>query len=467
MKRAILLGLSALIVLTASYVFSYPALGVTAVNRGNAHLAVWKIFNDDHTTGRSGTAYAIGDRYFLTNAHVLKMFFNQGSTDLFLSQKGSDRVLRVNHDYSVLTVAYDLALFTTQENVAYDMNIAKNFSKMRGTPLRMVGYPLGFFQTLDQAENMSFDDELYLYIPMDKNVIGGFSGSPIFNSRGEVVATLRGSPEDANIAFGIKLEHLSRFLLGETASTACGDFSSTRRCMDAAMAQARRMAEDGNSIAQYQLGRKSNFNEHGDMNWLRRSAEQGFSPAEVTLGNMAYEAKDWEKAAKWLELAANRGDHLAMFKLGFLYYRGNGVIRNRSKAFDLFRESARSGNVKAQYNVGLLYEAGLGTIANRELAIDWFERAADKGHEKAQEKLKALSTTSTGSALEPAKVMWAVKRANVRAGPGTSYEKVDVLGVGEKVRIIERTGSWFKLEPHAGQQERFVYAPLLAAVRAE
>ena len=177
------------------------------------------------------------------------MFFNQGSTDLFLSQKGSDRVLRVNHDYSVLTVAYDLALFTTQENVAYDMNIAKNFSKMRGTPLRMVGYPLGFFQTLDQAENMSFDDELYLYIPMDKNVIGGFSGSPIFNSRGEVVATLSGSPEDANIAFGIKLEHLSRFLLGETASTACGDFSSTRRCMDAAMAQARRMAEDGNSIA--------------------------------------------------------------------------------------------------------------------------------------------------------------------------------------------------------------------------
>ena len=67
MKRAILLGLSALIVLTASYVFSYPALGVTAVTRGNAHLAVWKIFNDDHTTGRSGTVYAIGDRYFVTN----------------------------------------------------------------------------------------------------------------------------------------------------------------------------------------------------------------------------------------------------------------------------------------------------------------------------------------------------------------------------------------------------------------
>ena len=49
----------------------------------------------------------------------------------------------------------------------------------------------------------------------------------------------------------------------------------------------------------------------------------------------------------------------------------------------------------------------------------------------------------------------------MRAGPGTNYAKVDLLHVGEKVRVIERTGDWFKLQPKPGQPERYVYAPLL------
>ena len=65
------------------------------------------------------------------------------------------------------------------------------------------------------------------------------------------------------------------------------------------------------------------------------------------------------------------------------------------------------------------------------------------------------------------KVMYAPKRSNVRAGPGTSYRKVGLLEAGEQVRVTAKTGSWLKLEPKAGQQERFVYAPLLTLVRPE
>ena len=58
--------------------------------------------------------------------------------------------------------------------------------------------------------------------------------------------------------------------------------------------------------------------------------------------------------------------------------------------------------------------------------------------------------------------MRAVKRSYVRAGPGTSYAKVGLLEIGEQVRVHERTGSWFRLEPRANQSDRFVYAPLLS-----
>ena len=61
--------------------------------------------------------------------------------------------------------------------------------------------------------------------------------------------------------------------------------------------------------------------------------------------------------------------------------------------------------------------------------------------------------------------MWAAKRANVRAGPGTSYEKVGLHEVGEEVRVVERIGDWFKLKPRSGQPKRYVYAPLLGETK--
>ena len=64
-------------------------------------------------------------------------------------------------------------------------------------------------------------------------------------------------------------------------------------------------------------------------------------------------------------------------------------------------------------------------------------------------------------------VMYAAKRSNVRSGPGTGYGKVGLLELGEKVRVTAKTGSWLKLEPKAGQQRRFVYAPLLTTEPSE
>ena len=42
--------------------------------------------------------------------------------------------------------------------------------------------------------------------------------------------------------------------------------------------------------------------------------------------------------------------------------------------------------------------------------------------------------------------MWAVRRANLRIGPGTSFDKVDLLEVGEEVRITGEAGRWLRVE---------------------
>ena len=120
-----------------------------------------------------------------------------------------------------------------------------------------------------------------------------------------------------------------------------------------------------------------------------------------------------------------------------------------------------TGYATAEYGVGLLYKTGRGTTRDVEKARQWLRRAADKGHEEARDKLGSLSATSTDGADEAARVMRATKRANVRTGPGTSYPTLDILEVGERVRVVERAGSWFRLQPTSVQPERFVYRPLL------
>ena len=80
-------------------------------------------------------------------------------------------------------------------------------------------------------------------------------------------------------------------------------------------------------------------------------------------------------------------------------------------------------------------------------------------------KKTAASPSATAQADEvykPYKKMQAVKRANVRAGPSTSREKIDLLEVGKTVYVASRTGDWYKLWPRPGQENRYVYAPLLA-----
>ena len=185
-------------------------------------------------------------------------------------------------------------------------------------------------------------------------------------------------------------------------------------------------------------------------------------PAQLAMGFRLKESKQWAEAARWFSRSAEQGHPQGMSQLALLHFHGRGVARDRVRAFHLMLQSARNGNMTAQYNVGLMYERGAGTASDVAKARQWLQRAADKGDQDARERLRSLSASSpTEGETAPGSVMWAAKRANVRAGPGTSYEKVGLLEVGEEVRVVERIGDWFKLKPRWGQPKRYVYAPLL------
>ncbi len=61
----------------------------------------------------------------------------------------------------------------------------------------------------------------------------------------------------------------------------------------------------------------------------------------------AYRASDYYLAAERLIVLARRGDARGQYALGYLYYEGQGVLGDRSRAMDLFRLAAAQGNPKA------------------------------------------------------------------------------------------------------------------------
>jgi len=114
-----------------------------------------------------------------------------------------------------------------------------------------------------------------------------------------------------------------------------------------------------------------------------------------------------EEARKEAELAqklaplrtlAEQGDAQAQYDLGYKYIRAANLEWKGSKerrglqarALIWFTKAAKQGHVKAQYKVGSIYYFGEGVPKNEEKARKWYREAAQQGDESAKKMLKSI-----------------------------------------------------------------------------
>ena len=254
--------------------------------------------------------------------------------------------------------------------------------------------------TMRQTAPVPFQDEVWYEIPVDWEGGGGFGGGPFFSEVGKVVGMLSGG--DGNIVSAVKVEAIRIFLDGDSPWTACRDSPSVAECIERAARQTRELAEAGDGVAQYQLGRDGGYLDK-DLAMLRRPAEVGFASAQSSMGFRLKEGEQWTEAARWFTRSAEQDLPSGKTELALLLYREQGVPRDRIRAFRPMLEAARCGDMVAQYNVEVQYQRGAGTARGVMKARQWLQRAADKGDEDAKERLKSMSATSTDGAVEPAK----------------------------------------------------------------
>lgn len=125
--------------------------------------------------------------------------------------------------------------------------------------------------------------------------------------------------------------------------------------------------------------------------WLPQAAL-----ADLARGKQAYAKKDYQRALTEFERDAKRADPEAMFLLGNMYAKGEGVPRDDVRAFQWVEKSALADYVPAQSMLAQLYAGGHGTVRDVEKSVSWARRAADNGDALSQYMMGMRSSEGWG-----------------------------------------------------------------------
>jgi len=119
----------------------------------------------------------------------------------------------------------------------------------------------------------------------------------------------------------------------------------------------RGLAEKGTVTAQlllgwlYQVGKGVQQNVAEAKKWYEKAAITQSPQAQFYLGNLFRTMGEYNQVLDWLERSAAQGYSPAIYLLGQLYYMGEGVDLDKQKASEYFKRAAEKGHLFAQRNI--------------------------------------------------------------------------------------------------------------------
>jgi len=124
----------------------------------------------------------------------------------------------------------------------------------------------------------------------------------------------------------------------------------------------------------YQSGEFLDF--HEALRWafvadFQRNPEAGKYIVEYGFCGEIFQDKNY-----LLALAENHP--VNMNKLGEMYEKGNGIVKNHEKAFRAYEYAARAGLSQGRFNLGRCYQYGIGVKKDLKMAKHWYRQAESR-----------------------------------------------------------------------------------------
>ncbi|MGI9549346.1 MAG: bifunctional trypsin-like peptidase domain-containing/SEL1-like repeat protein, partial [Bdellovibrionales bacterium] len=257
--------------------------------------------------------------------------------------------------------------------------------------LFFVGYPNGKLKAMGQKgtiEIFESKNHAEIYMPVFTSDIGGASGSPVVNQKGELVGALHSASNIERKIIFSKSDSLFSLQNAEYG-VQCSKNTSIKDCFQQAEDFHLKEAQKGDAFVQYKLSLyfRTFYKYIKHLKWLNKAAQQGFVLAQNELGHQFFVHKIYKKAAKWFELGSQKGHIVPTFLLALMYYQGDGVPQDSKKSFELFKLAAQKGHREAYYFLGLMYHRGDGVPQDTKKAFEYFEQAAKQGYREAYHSL--------------------------------------------------------------------------------
>ena len=184
----------------------------------------------------------------------------------------------------------------------------------------------------------------------------------------------------------------------------------------------RKAADQGYALAEFAMGGfyKSGKGVTQDigqaMQWYRKGADQNDAACECELGLIyfmgyktdTYHPADYNESFKWLKRSADQGYVGAMNNLGLSYIYGYGVKMDTAEGAKWVRIAAGKGNPNAQAVLGGMYRAG-STVIPQDLvaAYAWLTLSARGGNVEGKHSVKEVAATLTPEELKRGQEMLA------------------------------------------------------------
>ena len=191
-------------------------------------------------------------------------------------------------------------------------------------------------------------------------------------------------------------------------------------------------------------------------------ADQGDAVAQYRVGVMYFHgegaSQDYGEAVKWFRKSADQGYAPAQYNVGVMYQRGRGVSRDYAEAVEWFRRAADQGNADAQFNLGAMYRNGQGVSQNYAESFQWYQSAADRGYIKAQLAVASMYHAGQGVPRNDAEALkWFGKVAD--HGNADAQEMVGFMYLHGKgtAKDLVRAYMWFNLSASLGSKDAEKY----------
>lgn len=120
------------------------------------------------------------------------------------------------------------------------------------------------------------------------------------------------------------------------------------------------------------------------------------------LGNLEAERNNYELAFYYWEKSGQLGYSSAFDNLGWMYYYGNGVKEDNTKAKYYFDKalSIQSDDHYALYYLGTMFENGYGVSKDMYKGLELLKRSADLGNEEAKKEVARIQMKKKSLGIE-------------------------------------------------------------------